>query len=1126
VRTVDHQSHTNTAGPLHAHRVQGKGNSSSPRQAADAGNLTLQHLLSRGQIRPKFKIGAPDDPLESEAEQMAENVIDEAGPCGCAGGSHHCESCRRDARVRRAPKTGVSDRTTAGEGSSPLSIGTGRPLSHGERALAGRIGSGFDAVQIYTGPAAESASAEISARAFAIGQDIAFGAGEYNPNTRAGQILLAHELTHTVQNRLVSEEGNLVRRQPTSPTGVAGGGNQPADFDPCAVDVPKLTNSALLEHFQKAENYVNGLLAAKRKGEERFYDYQNLLRRLKQERAKRVAAGQRWLSANIHQVPSTLYLLKPSLFGNIIGVTEADTVAAGSNEPVAGGIIVTVDQFYTLLEREGIPTVDAEEFFRTREKANEPGQLNLRLPPRPQAPMASYTVGDPFGLQGPAERLTDSPPLFGAHGADTAGFASPFGLQGSAGRLAGSPPAFGPRSGSMAGVVSPLTAHVWGPFGKPVVTAGPFGFSPQQVEGFRTDWRGDTGEARFAAQDPESLAALRDLNKAKANFPLYDPYDPRTELFISIKTQLPGAPGGEGSLTTTQTAWRELFGQADPRKRANALSLLQTHIDPALTQDEMLLRTRIAVNRENVTKAQDQLEKSIRNMRGSYYEPLVSAMLRQQPEAVTLADGSTRAYADFNSLLTDLNAKRISGAEYKRVLGQLGQRARTQIISNASSESTLRSLLEYRQKYDFTRAKEFQGVPDTAPGRQQARTLQEKYFRRIGVPELMEAQAGGGRAPIIEGAAGSGALMGAGTATVFGLPGMVENWESDPYAGRRYLTTVALSGFGGGAQSAADEAFRMQVSQWGLDWAAGRAAAGETVAPLAIATPLARLGGSTAIGGVASAGITLGGMWMGERFFGEDYSTIDYTAKGTRAFVSGAAGALASAGAAAVLGAEGAGGLCTFIEPGGGTVVCGVIGGGVGFIVGLVGYTVFDYAFGEDVESGVRVAMGEEGCTGAKGAPTVERPVESASPMLACFACGTFVRMGSGSIKQIERLQVGDRVVSFDFSLGKIVSAIVEKLATHVNERCRRIMMRNGVTLRVTDHHPIYAANGGPLRLVEAACVRPGDALYWLDSNGRLETVRIARVEIEDEAQTVYDVMVDGHHNFFVEELLVHNKAF
>jgi len=66
-----------------------------------------------------------------------------------------------------------------------------------ERATGADLGG----VRVHTGPESAAAAGAVAARAFAVGQDIHFGAGEYDPGSRAGQHLLAHELAHTVQQQ-------------------------------------------------------------------------------------------------------------------------------------------------------------------------------------------------------------------------------------------------------------------------------------------------------------------------------------------------------------------------------------------------------------------------------------------------------------------------------------------------------------------------------------------------------------------------------------------------------------------------------------------------------------------------------------------------------------------------------------------------------------------------------------------------------------------------------------------------------------------------------------------------------------------------------------------------------------
>ncbi len=63
------------------------------------------------------------------------------------------------------------------------------------------LGTDLGGVRVHTGPDAAAAAQALDARAYAVGQDVFMGAGEYDPSTTQGQFLLAHEVAHTVQQR-------------------------------------------------------------------------------------------------------------------------------------------------------------------------------------------------------------------------------------------------------------------------------------------------------------------------------------------------------------------------------------------------------------------------------------------------------------------------------------------------------------------------------------------------------------------------------------------------------------------------------------------------------------------------------------------------------------------------------------------------------------------------------------------------------------------------------------------------------------------------------------------------------------------------------------------------------------
>ncbi|MGI5132216.1 eCIS core domain-containing protein [Pseudonocardia sp. CA-107938] len=103
----------------------------------------------------------------------------------------------------RAPAFDVAAPVAATVG-APLRrpAGRGRPLDPAVRErMAAAFGTGFDAVRVHTDGASDAFNREVSASASTLGDHIYFRSGAYQPGTGAGQRLLAHELTHVVQQR-------------------------------------------------------------------------------------------------------------------------------------------------------------------------------------------------------------------------------------------------------------------------------------------------------------------------------------------------------------------------------------------------------------------------------------------------------------------------------------------------------------------------------------------------------------------------------------------------------------------------------------------------------------------------------------------------------------------------------------------------------------------------------------------------------------------------------------------------------------------------------------------------------------------------------------------------------------
>lgn len=81
-----------------------------------------------------------------------------------------------------------------GSGGSPLD-------AHVRTDMESRLGHDFGDVRVHTDDAAHRSAASVQAHAYTVGSDVVFQRGQYDPGSTAGRTMLAHELTHVVQQR-------------------------------------------------------------------------------------------------------------------------------------------------------------------------------------------------------------------------------------------------------------------------------------------------------------------------------------------------------------------------------------------------------------------------------------------------------------------------------------------------------------------------------------------------------------------------------------------------------------------------------------------------------------------------------------------------------------------------------------------------------------------------------------------------------------------------------------------------------------------------------------------------------------------------------------------------------------
>jgi hypothetical protein len=134
------------------------------------------------------------------------------GGCSCGG---TCDECKKK-QVQRKGEGGVATLPSAFEGDL-LRSGAGAPLGpHTRNIMESRFGDRFDDVRVHDDSSAADAARDISAHAFTMGRDVYFGAGRYQPHTTGGQKLLAHELTHVLQQRRGVVAGGMKSLNATS----------------------------------------------------------------------------------------------------------------------------------------------------------------------------------------------------------------------------------------------------------------------------------------------------------------------------------------------------------------------------------------------------------------------------------------------------------------------------------------------------------------------------------------------------------------------------------------------------------------------------------------------------------------------------------------------------------------------------------------------------------------------------------------------------------------------------------------------------------------------------------------------------------------------------------------------
>lgn len=223
-------------------------------------NIDISYLGERKPIQPKLSIGAPNDKYEQEADEIASQVVEQINSPVTSKVNHGSSVQRQEKEeeeelqtklskdvLQRSPlvpliqleampeeekekdlqaKSNLQPQDDQGGGEANTFLesainsarGGGQPLEAGlQQSMGQAMGADFSGVRIHTDDQSDRLNQSLQAKAFTTGQDVFFRQGEYNPGNRRGQELLAHELTHVVQQNGGAVQRTVKRSQAGSP---------------------------------------------------------------------------------------------------------------------------------------------------------------------------------------------------------------------------------------------------------------------------------------------------------------------------------------------------------------------------------------------------------------------------------------------------------------------------------------------------------------------------------------------------------------------------------------------------------------------------------------------------------------------------------------------------------------------------------------------------------------------------------------------------------------------------------------------------------------------------------------------------------------------------------------------
>jgi hypothetical protein len=311
-------------------------------------------------LKPSLTISMPGDVFEQEADQVADDVM--RMPASSTGERPRLSHMVEGPTVHRVCASCAAAPDDLDSVVSRGVSGGGQQLDSGTRAfMESRFGHDFSNVRVHTDSLAAQSAQALNARAYTISRDVVFGGGQYAPHTPAGQRLLAHELTHVVQQNhsaasspivpVASRSAARVMRTPDAPTGDPCVDGCKYEFDVCR----NTQHFPLLECLARLYSCVSGCgpKAASRfdftvvnvEGREtviavnRPTDTAEFLKAFQEKGEQLIDAEFKWLSNNLIQFTADAVLKqKRNPFANITLDTLRD-VSGRAYEKAVGALV-------------------------------------------------------------------------------------------------------------------------------------------------------------------------------------------------------------------------------------------------------------------------------------------------------------------------------------------------------------------------------------------------------------------------------------------------------------------------------------------------------------------------------------------------------------------------------------------------------------------------------------------------------------------------------------------------------------------------------------------------------------------------------------------------------------------